>query len=72
MSNEKDIDFITSIFKDEHNGITFCSGSLAVNKQNNLEKWTYFTLNQQKMFKTFHKLQAERKTDKRQTCIDSK
>jgi len=38
VSNEKDIDFITSIFKDEHNGITFCSGSLAVNKKNNLEK----------------------------------
>ena len=37
VSNEKDIKFITSIFKDEHNGITFCSGSLAVNKKNNLE-----------------------------------
>ena len=36
VSNEKDLEFITSIFKDEHNGITFCSGSLAVNKKNNL------------------------------------
>ena len=37
MSNEKDIEFITSIFKDEHNGITFCSGSLGVDTKNNLE-----------------------------------
>jgi len=37
VSNEKDIEFITSIFKDKHNGITFCSGSLVVNKKNNLE-----------------------------------
>ena len=37
VSNEKDINFITSIFKDEHNGITFCSGSLGVNQKNNLE-----------------------------------
>ena len=36
VSNEKDIKFITSIFKDEQNGITFCSGSLGVNKENNL------------------------------------
>ena len=38
VSNEKDIEFITSIFKDEHNGITFCSGSLGVDTKNNLEK----------------------------------
>ena len=37
VSNEKDIEFITSIFKDEHNGITFCSGSLGVDTKNNLE-----------------------------------
>ena len=37
VSSEEDIKFITSLFKDEHNGITFCTGSLAVNKKNNLE-----------------------------------
>ena len=38
MSNEKDIDFITSIENDDSIGITLCTGSLGVNKKNNFNK----------------------------------
>ena len=37
MSNENDIKYLTSIFKHENNGITLCTGSLGVDKKNNIE-----------------------------------
>ena len=36
MSNEEDIKYLTSIFNDENNGLTLCTGSLGVNKKNNI------------------------------------
>lgn len=36
VSNEKDINFIVNIKKDTNVGLTFCTGSLGVNKKNNL------------------------------------
>ena len=36
LSNEKDIDYLINIKKDIQIGLTFCSGSLGVNKNNNL------------------------------------
>ena len=38
MSNIKDIDFITKIKKNNLVGITLCTGSLGVNKDNNISK----------------------------------
>ena len=38
VSNENDIKYITSICKDEYNGITLCTGSLSVNKKNDINK----------------------------------
>ena len=38
MSNENDIKYLTSIFKHENNGITLCTGSLGVDKKNNIER----------------------------------
>ena len=38
VSNEKDIDYIINIKKDLRIGLTFCTGSLGVNKKNNLVK----------------------------------
>ena len=35
VSNEKDINFIVNIKKDTNVGLTFCTGSLGVNKKNN-------------------------------------
>ena len=35
MSDEKDIDFITSIYNNDAIGLTLCTGSLGVNKKNN-------------------------------------
>jgi len=38
LSNEKDIDYLIKIKNDNQIGLTFCSGSLGVNKNNNLPK----------------------------------
>ncbi|PPR51067.1 MAG: Mannonate dehydratase [Alphaproteobacteria bacterium MarineAlpha5_Bin5] len=38
MSNEKDIQFITSIYNNDAIGLTLCTGSLGVSKKNNLKK----------------------------------
>ena len=38
LSNEKDIDYLINIKKDKQIGLTFCSGSLGVNKKNDLPK----------------------------------
>lgn len=38
VSNQKDIDYLINIKKDKLIGLTFCSGSLGVNKNNNLTK----------------------------------
>ena len=38
MSNEKDIDFITSLHKDDSIGLTLCTGSLGVNKKNDFNR----------------------------------
>ena len=38
ISNESDIKYITSIFNHENVGITLCTGSLGVNKKNNLKR----------------------------------
>ena len=38
LSNENDIKYLTSIFKHENNGITLCTGSLGVDKKNNIER----------------------------------
>ena len=38
LSNEKDIEYLINIKKDKQIGLTFCSGSLGVNKKNNLPK----------------------------------
>ncbi len=38
LSNEKDIDYLIKIKNDNQIGLTFCSGSLVVNKNNNLPK----------------------------------
>lgn len=37
MSNEKDIDFITSLYNNDTIGLTLCTGSLGVNKKNNFK-----------------------------------
>ena len=38
LSNEKDIDYLLNIKKDKQIGLTFCSGSLGVDKKNNLPR----------------------------------
>lgn len=38
LSNENDINYLLNIKKDKQIGLTFCSGSLGVNKKNNLPK----------------------------------
>ena len=38
VSNENDIKYIISICKDEYNGITLCTGSLSINKKNDINK----------------------------------
>lgn len=37
LSNEKDINFVTSLYNDPTIGLTLCTGSLGVNRKNNIE-----------------------------------